>query len=118
MAATHADREALARNPGFDIRVTGAVLVFANTVGAEAIPNGQNAMKYQRRTALIAQVLADPDRIGAQFTRAAAGSTLANTYADTAGDDATKLAAISDAAISAYVAAAWDVIAGVQPTER
>jgi len=116
MAATHADRSALAANTTFVDRVTGAVLVQANTVGAEN--TGSNVQKAEKRTRLIRQVLTDPAATGTQFARAAAGSTLANTYADTVGTVDAKVAAITDAAITAYVASAWDVIAGVQPWER
>lgn len=116
MAATLSDRALLAENEAFTARVTGAVLVHANTVGAEA--TGSNVQKAEKRTRLIQQVLADPERVGAQFARAAAGSPLANTYADTQGTVDAKVAAITDTAINTYVSAAWDVIAGVQPWER
>jgi hypothetical protein len=116
MAATHADRKALAENTLFADRVTGAVLVYANTVGGEV--TGSNVQKAEKRARLIAQTLSNPTTVGTQFARAAAGGTMANTYADTAGAPDVKLAAITDAAISTYVAAAWDIIAGVQPWER
>lgn len=119
MAADLEDRARLASNTDFITRVTGAVLVQANTVGGEVIPAGQNARKYERRTNLIRSVLVDLDGVCAQFARAAAGSTtIADAFANAAGDDTAKVAAISDSAINTYVAAAWDVIAGVQPTER
>lgn len=127
MAADLEDRSRLAANADFLARVTGAVLVYANTVGGEAIPAGQNAKKYERRTDLIHSVLTDLGGVAARFARAAAGSTaIANAFADAAtaapGTPAEKdvagVNAVLDAAISTYVAAAWDVIAGVQPTER
>lgn len=117
MAADLEDRSRLALNQSFIDRVTGAVLVQANTVGMEA--SGNNKERAEKRTMLIALVLANPEFLGLQFARAAAGSTLANTFADTVGaNDDIKVVGITDAGITTYVAAAWDVIAGVQPWER
>ncbi len=114
MAATNADRAALAENPAFVDRVTGAVLVYANTVGAET--TGTDVQRAEKRTALIGRALTSPDMVGAQFARAAAGSGLADTAYATPGT--VNLTAVTDAALGSYVAAAWDVIAGVQPWER
>lgn len=117
MPADLEDRFRLAENVLFVQRVTGAVLVTANTIGAEA--TGTNVQRAQRRTVLIVATLERPAEVGAWFARAAAGNTgIANTFADTAGVDDVKVAAITDSAIQTFVAAAWDIIAGVQPWER
>lgn len=116
MAANHAQRASLGELVTLTPRVHGALLVYCNTVGAEA--TGTNVQKAEKRTRLIARVLQDPAGMAAIFARALAGSALANDHADTGGTDQQKLDAISDAEISAYVAAAWDIIAGVQPWER
>lgn len=114
MAATHADRTALAANQQFIDRVTAAVLKYANTVGGES--TGSNVPRAERRTRLIGRSIAANSTVGAEFARAAAGSNLADAAYPTAGT--LNLAAVTDAAIDSYVAAAWDVIAGVQPYER
>lgn len=118
MAADLEDRSRLAANTQFIARVTGAILVTANTVGAEA--TGTNTQRADKRTRLIHSILLDPTTVGTQFARAAAGNTgIANSFADAAGaDDNVKQLAVTDAAIQSFVASAWDVIAGVQPWER
>jgi hypothetical protein len=122
MAATLADRYRLAANALFIQRVSGAVLLTANTVGQEVVPF--ESVRIERRVNLAQEALANLADYGARFARAAAGwnptappTDMADTFADTAGADDVKQAAISDNIIVAYVAGAWDVLAGVRPWE-
>ena len=113
------DRSRLATNQLFIGRVTAAVWVTANAVGVEATTASQQP-RHVKRVELARQALQRPEEVGAWFARAAAGNTgIGNTFGDHAGPtDDDRVAAVLDATIQTYVAAAWDTVAGVWPWER
>jgi hypothetical protein len=122
MAASLADRYRLGELPSFQTRVQGALEQVCNEVGDAA---GARSETADKRLTLIRQILSDPVRVSSQFARAAAGwnpttpaTDMGDTFADTAGADDVKQAAITDTIIVAYCRGAFDIIAGVRPGER
>lgn len=121
MAANLQEAYDLSNSPIFNQRVEGAVLAACNTVGAEASkPAGTPASWTEKRFALVRQALARPTDVAGLFANAAAGSTsIANAYSAQAGTTPDqKQVGVTDAAISSFIAGAWDVIAGVMPTDK
>lgn len=117
MAATLQDSYDLSNNAVFNQRVEGALMVTCNTVGSEAAKN--MTQWTEKRYALVRQALARPTEVAALFVAAAAGNSgMANTYNATSGTSDQKQAAITDSTIATFIAAAWDVIAGVMPSDK
>lgn len=108
----------LANSAVFQQRVYGALLVYANTVGAEAAK--PLTQWTEKRYLLLRQVLVQPDEYADRFARAAAGNAaiVAAYVADAGATPDAKQAAVTDNVIDTFVAAAWDVVAGVMPVDK
>jgi hypothetical protein len=122
--ATLADRHRLAELTTFRNRVAAACYKVANDIGQETAQEPSD--RADKRIQLLTDLFRGPDTVAGWFARAAAGwnptspvGDIGDTFADSAGGtDDLKQAAITDATIIAYVAGAWNVLAGVRPWER
>jgi hypothetical protein len=132
MAATAEERVRLSTLPAFRVKVEGCLLQVANEKGDPAAAKLSSAAN-DKNLAMVEKVFQRSESWAEFFAKGAAGwnptspandiaDAYSTAYAAAVGDETVKntagVNAVSETIVLAYLRGAWDVFAGIRPSDR